>query len=88
MASFRKRYPEQVKTFNTKSEAEAWARDIGRDMDRGSFISRVEAESATLKACIDRYTRDVGSSPIILIFLAQNFSGRSTSISLTNKIIA
>lgn len=74
MASFRKRgdlqwqariarkgYPAQVKTFNTKSEAEAWARDIERDMDRGGFISRVEAESTTLNACIDRYTREVSA---------------------------
>ena len=74
MASFRKRgdlqwqariarkgYPAQVKTFNTKSEAEAWARDIERDMDRGGFISRVEAESTTLKACVDRYTREVSA---------------------------
>ncbi|MBA4151680.1 MAG: integrase [Acinetobacter sp.] len=72
MASFRKRgglqwqariarqgYPAQVKTFNTKAEAEAWARDIEREMDRGSFVSRVEAESTTLMACIDRYTQEV-----------------------------
>lgn len=55
----RKGYPAQVKTFNTKAEAEAWARALESEMDRGSFVSRVEAESTTLLTCIERYMREV-----------------------------
>lgn len=34
----RKGYPAQVRTFNTKAEAEAWARALESEMDRGSFL--------------------------------------------------
>jgi hypothetical protein len=33
-------YPEQSKTFITKADAEAWAREIEGKMDRGIFIDR------------------------------------------------
>lgn len=72
MASFRKRgdlqwqarilrkgYPAQTKTFNTRAEAEAWARVIESEIDRGNFVSRTEAESTTLLTCIERYMREV-----------------------------
>ncbi len=60
MASFRKRsngwqarirrkgYPDLTKTFSTRSEANAWARQVESDIDKGSFVSRVEAENTTL----------------------------------------
>lgn len=52
-------YPEQSKTFTTKTEAEAWARLIEGEMDRGIFVSRTEAESTTLNAALDRYSKEI-----------------------------
>ncbi|MDR0238720.1 MAG: site-specific integrase, partial [Deltaproteobacteria bacterium] len=51
----RKGYPITCKTFELKSDAEKWAREIEGEMDRGSFVSRSEAESTTLKEAFDRY---------------------------------
>ena len=72
MADFRKRgdfqwqarirrtgYPSQTKTFNTRAEAEAWARQIETEMDRGAYISRKEAESTTLAEALSRYESEV-----------------------------
>ena len=72
MASIRKRgdyqwevrvrrqgHPVQCKTLNTKIEAEAWARQIEGEMDRGVFVSRVEAERTTLADALDRYIREI-----------------------------
>jgi hypothetical protein len=36
----RKGYPSQTKTFNIKSEAEAWAATTESEMVRGVFVSR------------------------------------------------
>lgn len=52
-------HPSQTKTFDTKAEAEAWARQLEGDMDRGVFFSRVEAERTTLKEALERYQREV-----------------------------
>ena len=40
----RKGYPAQRKTCETKADAQAWARLIESEMDRGVFVSRAEAE--------------------------------------------
>ncbi|AHI77807.1 phage integrase family protein [Burkholderia thailandensis USAMRU Malaysia  len=58
----RKGYPVQIKTFNTRAEAEAWARQIESEIDRGVFVSRAEAESTTLAEALDRYDREIASS--------------------------
>ena len=42
-----------------KTEAEAWARQIESEMDRGVFVSRAEAESTTLAEALERYIREV-----------------------------
>ena len=55
----RRGHPRQYKTFDTKAEAEAWARQIEGEMDRGVFVSRAEAESTTLAEALDRYRREV-----------------------------
>lgn len=54
----KKGYPVQSKTFETKVTADAWARMVESEMDRGIFVSREEAESTTLKAALDRYIRE------------------------------
>lgn len=55
----RRGYPKQSKTFETRVEAEAWAREIEGEMDRGVFVSRREAESTTLRAALKRYECEI-----------------------------
>jgi integrase len=55
----RKGYPLQSKTFDYQKDAEAWARDVERGMDRGSFMPAREAERTTVHELIDRYTQDI-----------------------------
>ncbi|MGE8100577.1 hypothetical protein [Pseudomonas fluorescens] len=55
----RKGYPAQRKTFETKSDAQAWARMIESEIDRGIFVSCVEAERTAFHQLIDRYVSAV-----------------------------
>jgi integrase len=72
MASFRKRgehqwqarvrrkgYPPQLKTFETRVEADAWARKVESGIDGGTFVSRAEAEATSLSEALDRYEREI-----------------------------
>lgn len=52
-------YPSLSKTFNTKVDAESWARLIESEMDRGIFISRAEAETTTLAEALTRYLTEI-----------------------------
>lgn len=54
----RKGWPIQSGTFNTKGDAEAWAREIESEMDRGVFVSRKEAESTTLREALERFRKE------------------------------
>jgi integrase len=54
----RRGYPDPSKTFDTKADAEAWARQMESEMDRGVFVSRTEAERYTLSECLDRYIEE------------------------------
>jgi integrase len=71
MASIRKRGPYQwearvrkkgrpltSRTFETRTEAERWAKEIESEMDRGVYISRKAAESTTLREAFERYIND------------------------------
>ena len=59
-AQIRKRgFPSQTKTFNTKVEAEAWAKMIESEMARGVWLSRSEAESTTLYEALTRYEKEI-----------------------------
>jgi len=71
MASFRKRGPYQwevrirkkghpviCKTFEIRTEAEKWAREIESGIDRGLYVPRSEAESTTLSEALDRYIQE------------------------------
>ena len=55
----RRGYPPQSGTFDSKGRAEAWARQIEGEMDRGVFVSRAEAESTTLADALERYALEV-----------------------------
>jgi integrase len=57
----RKGYPKESRTFDTKSEADAWARLVESEMDRGVFISRRQEESTTLFEALERYGREVAA---------------------------
>ncbi|QAZ67468.1 tyrosine-type recombinase/integrase [Solidesulfovibrio carbinolicus] len=55
-ATIRKRgYPTTCKTFDTKAEADAWAKEIETEMNKSQFVSRKEAERYTLAECLDRF---------------------------------
>ena len=56
-------YPPQHKTFDTHAEAEAWARAVESEMDRGIFASRVEAERTTLAEALQRVDRWLRQPP-------------------------
>ncbi len=74
MASFRQRsgkwqarvlrngYPDQTKTFETKADAEKWARALESEIDRGQFVSVSEAQRNTLGDLIERYLAEVTPS--------------------------
>lgn len=74
MASIRKRgdvwqvrvrrngYPDEVKSFPNKTDAECWARSVESEMDRGQFVSRTEAEQTTFAEVIQRYIKAVTST--------------------------
>ena len=55
----RRGYPAQVRTFDTKAEAEAWAAGIEYEIARGVFVSRAEAESTSLAEALGRYLREI-----------------------------
>ena len=57
----RKGWPEQSRTFDTKADAERWARAVEGEMDRGIFVSRKEAESTTLGEALERYGKEVSA---------------------------
>ena len=56
-----KGYPVQTRTFETRTDAEAWAKITESEMVRGVFVSRKEAENTTLDEALDRYEREVSS---------------------------
>ncbi len=47
------------RTFDTKQQAQQWARRIESEIDAGSFIDRTEAERTTLREALERYTREI-----------------------------
>lgn len=58
----RKGIPTVAKTFLIKSDAEKWARQVERDIDRGSYINTSLAEKTTFKEIIQRYIKEVTPS--------------------------
>jgi integrase len=55
----RRGYPEQNRTFDNKARAEAWARAIEGEMDRGLYVDRTESEKNLLADIINRYLVEV-----------------------------
>src|SRR5690242_20000264 len=48
-------------TFDTKAEAQAWARRLESEMDRGTFVDRTEAERNSFGDLLQRYAREVSA---------------------------
>ena len=57
----RKGYPSLSATFDTKAEAERWAREIETEMGRSRFVDTREADSLTIAEALDRYRREVSA---------------------------
>ena len=53
--SRRKGYPSQTKTFETRADAERWAREIEASLDTGYFRDRREVERTTLGQALQKY---------------------------------
>ena len=54
----RKGYPDITKSFNTRKDAERWARSVETSLDRGTYIDPTEAEKVTLGDLIGRYIKE------------------------------
>ena len=55
----RRGWPDQSRTFETKADAETWARLVESEMDRGVFQSTRESERTTVGAALDRYAAEI-----------------------------
>lgn len=55
----RKGYPSQTRTFETRADAERWARDIESQMDKGRFRDLRELKGVTLADVLQRYLENV-----------------------------
>jgi integrase len=52
-------YPDQTKTFESKADAEKWARSVESEIDKGQFVNVNEAQRTTLGDVIARYLVEV-----------------------------
>lgn len=89
----RKGYPLQSKTFDYQKDAETWARDVERDIDRGIYMPRKEAEQTTIHDLIERYRSDVlpdkrGKHFGPTLRLLDSELGKYTLATLTSKKVA
>lgn len=55
----RRGYKPVYRTFDTKQQAQKWARQIEGEMDVGSFVDRSEAERTTLADALKRYRKEI-----------------------------
>lgn len=55
----RQGYSRRYRTFDTKGQAEAWAREIERAMARGMVLPSREEERVTFTDAVNRYIREV-----------------------------
>lgn len=52
-------HPARTRTFPTRAQAEAWARDIESKIDTGEPVLSAEAARTTLHEALDRYEREI-----------------------------
>ncbi|MCC6143820.1 MAG: site-specific integrase [Candidatus Hydrogenedentes bacterium] len=58
----RKGYPTVSRSFDTRKDAEKWARQVEGELDRGIFIDRSEADKNTLGDILKRYLAEINPS--------------------------
>lgn len=56
-------FPQLARTFESKSDAMAWAAEVETEMRRGTFVSRALAERKTLGALIGQYVEEGARHP-------------------------
>ncbi len=84
-----------ARTFDLKTEAERWAKQVESEMDRGVFVSRAEAEATTLTEALERYAVEISAkkrsggreSYIIRFWQSSSLTARSLA-SIRSKDIA
>lgn len=54
----RRGHPSQSKTFETRREAEAWARGVESEIDKGGYVSHAAAERTTFNEIAQRFSTD------------------------------
>ena len=59
----RRGYPDVTKTFETKADAEKWARSVESEIDKGQFVNVSEAQRTTLGDVIARYLTEALKDP-------------------------
>lgn len=106
MASFRKRsgrwqarvtrkgQSDLAKTFNTKEDAQKWARAIEREIDTGSFLPHQYASGLRLRDLIERYRMEVvpklrgASTELFRLRTIERHIGHLSVAALTTAAIA
>ena len=89
-----KGYPSQSKTFETKTEAEAWAKMVESEMHRRIWISHSEAEKTNVCEALNRYQLEIlptkkSQHPVIYSIKSINkFLGDYALATLTSSNIA
>lgn len=58
----RKGFPTISRSFDTRKDAEKWARQVEGELDRGVFIDRSEADKNTLGDILRRYLAEINPS--------------------------
>lgn len=91
----RRGFPPVSQCFPTQREAEAWARQIENELDRGIFHDRTEADRNTLADILDRYGREVSpthkghrNETICIAALKRDPLCRHRASALSGKLIA
>lgn len=91
----REGYPPLNRTFDTRADAEAWARRAESEMDRGAFVDRREAEITSFGDLLKRYAEEIspnkkgGEGEILRIRrLRKDKLAEYKVASLTSKIMA
>jgi integrase len=55
----RRGYKPVYRTFDTKQQAQQWARRVEGEMDSGAYLDRSVSERTTLREALERYRRDI-----------------------------
>ncbi|WP_207000037.1 tyrosine-type recombinase/integrase [Trinickia mobilis] len=55
----RRGYKPVYRSFDTKQQAQQWARRVESEMDSGAYVDRTEAERTTLRQALERYRREI-----------------------------